>query len=196
MKHPAVASWLRVARSSTATASGSLPAAALTLLLLHQLHVHTAAVSRVITPVLGVAILLTVLANPDGVVAEWVKTFRYLKRVKKWGRPYFIDLADVADPMSDDDRDARVPARTLTVERLTVRYGAVVAVNFAVLLLGVTTALAELGVPYQPARLLAGACEGVFLYCAMRWWVFSPSRSTASAAEPEEPRRPTGRAAR
>ncbi len=42
-------------------ASGSLPAAALTLLLLHQFHVHTAAVSRVITPVLGVAILLTVL---------------------------------------------------------------------------------------------------------------------------------------
>lgn len=42
-------------------ASGSLPAAAFTLLLLHQLHVHTAAVSRVITPVLAVAILLTVL---------------------------------------------------------------------------------------------------------------------------------------
>ena len=42
-------------------ACGSLPAAALTLLLLHRLHVHTVAVSRVITPVLGVAILLTVL---------------------------------------------------------------------------------------------------------------------------------------
>ena len=42
-------------------ACGSLPAAALTLLLLHQLHVHTAEVSRVITPVLGVAILLTVM---------------------------------------------------------------------------------------------------------------------------------------
>src|ERR1700712_2565030 len=42
-------------------ASGSLPAAVLTLLLLHQLHVHTAAVSRVITPVLAVTILLTVL---------------------------------------------------------------------------------------------------------------------------------------
>ena len=41
-------------------ACGSLPAAALTLLL-HQLHVHSTAVSRVITPVLGVAILLTVL---------------------------------------------------------------------------------------------------------------------------------------
>ncbi len=42
-------------------ACGSLPAAALTLLLLHQLHVHTAAVSHVITPVLAVVILLTVL---------------------------------------------------------------------------------------------------------------------------------------
>ena len=40
----------------------------------------------------GIAILLTVLTNPDGVVAEWVKTFRYLKRSRKWGRPYFIDL--------------------------------------------------------------------------------------------------------
>ena len=40
---------------------GSLPAAAVTLLLLHQLHVHTAAVSQVITPVLAMAILLTVL---------------------------------------------------------------------------------------------------------------------------------------
>lgn len=42
-------------------AAGSLPAAAATLLVLHQLHVHTAAVSRVITPVLAVAILLTAL---------------------------------------------------------------------------------------------------------------------------------------
>ncbi len=41
-------------------ACGSLPAAALTLLL-RRLHVHTVAVSRVITPVLEVAILLTVL---------------------------------------------------------------------------------------------------------------------------------------
>ncbi len=42
-------------------ACGSLPAAALTLLLLQQLHVHAAAVSRIITPVLAVAILLTAL---------------------------------------------------------------------------------------------------------------------------------------
>ena len=42
-------------------ACGSLPVAGVTLLVLHQLHVHTAAVSRVITPVLAVAILLTAL---------------------------------------------------------------------------------------------------------------------------------------
>jgi len=76
----------------------------------------------------GIAILLTVLANPDGVVAEWAKTFRYMKKTKQWGRPYFIDLADVADPTADEEHN-RVPARTLTVEGLTVRYGAVVAVD-------------------------------------------------------------------
>ncbi len=42
-------------------AAGSLPAAALMLLGLSQLHIHTDAVSRVITPVLAVMILLTVL---------------------------------------------------------------------------------------------------------------------------------------
>ena len=47
-----------------------------------------------------------------------------------------------------------------------------VAVNFLVLLLGGTTVLAALGVPYQAARVAAGCCEGVFLYCAMRWFVF------------------------
>jgi sulfate-transporting ATPase len=77
----------------------------------------------------GIAILLTVLANPDGVAAEWVKTFREAKKAKKWGRSYFIDLADVADPTAADGRHAQVPAHTLAVEGLTVRYGAVVAVD-------------------------------------------------------------------
>ena len=58
----------------------------------------------------------------------------------------------------------------------TLRYGAVVAVNFGVVLLGVTTGLASLGVPYQVARVVAGACEGAFMYCAMRWFVFVESR--------------------
>lgn len=52
------------------------------------------------------------------------------------------------------------------------RYVGVVAVNFVVLLLGITTLLAHLGVQYQLARVAAGACEGVFMYSAMRWFVF------------------------
>jgi ABC-type branched-subunit amino acid transport system ATPase component/ABC-type branched-subunit amino acid transport system permease subunit len=86
-----------------------------------------AGVGEYIQLISGIAILLTVLANPDGVAAEWVKSFRYMKRTKKWGRPYFIALDDVAD--TDTVHHAQVPARTLTIEHLTVQYGAVTAVN-------------------------------------------------------------------
>ena len=58
----------------------------------------------------------------------------------------------------------------------SLRYAGVVVVNFTVFLLGVTTLLAALGVPYQLARIAAGGCEGVFIYCAMRWFVFARSR--------------------
>ena len=61
----------------------------------------------------------------------------------------------------------------------SLRYGAVVAVNFGVVLLGVTTGLAALGVPYQVARVAAGVCEGAFMYCAMRWFVFAVARHDA-----------------
>jgi len=53
-----------------------------------------------------------------------------------------------------------------------LRYVGVVAVNFVVVLLGLTTGLTALGVQYQLARVVAGAVEGVFMYCAMRWFVF------------------------
>lgn len=59
------------------------------------------------------------------------------------------------------------------------RYAGVVAVNFAVILLGVTTGLAALGVPYQVARIAAGAGEAVFVYVAMRWFVFRTPRDPA-----------------
>jgi sulfate-transporting ATPase len=49
--------------------------------------------------------------------------------MRKWSRPYTIDLADVADHRASVDLDARVPPRTLAIEGLTVRYGAVVAVH-------------------------------------------------------------------
>ncbi len=77
----------------------------------------------------GIAILLTVLAYQDGVAAEWVKIFRFFKKARKWGRSYIIELSDVAAPLADGEVLAKVPSKTLVMEGLTVRYGAVVAVN-------------------------------------------------------------------
>lgn len=76
----------------------------------------------------GIAILLTVLANPDGVAAEWVKSFRNTKRTKKFGESYFIKLADVSEPYVDIDT-SKVAPKSMTVSELSVRYGAVVAVD-------------------------------------------------------------------
>jgi putative flippase GtrA len=64
----------------------------------------------------------------------------------------------------------------------TGRYVGVVVVNYVAFILGVSTGLAALGVPYQVARLAAGACEAVYMYCAMRWFVF------AQAREPDQKR--------
>ena len=86
-------------------------------------------VGRWIQLISGIAILLTLLTYKDGVAAEWVRMSRQIKKMRKWSRPYTIELADVADPRARADHDARVPARTLTIEGLTVRYGAVVAVH-------------------------------------------------------------------
>jgi ABC-type branched-subunit amino acid transport system ATPase component/ABC-type branched-subunit amino acid transport system permease subunit len=76
----------------------------------------------------GIAILLVVLYNPDGVAAEWAKTFRYMKRTKKFGESYFIKLSDVSE-LVEDGHDQRVPPKRLRVEDLTVRYGSVTAVD-------------------------------------------------------------------
>ena len=85
-------------------------------------------VGRWIQLISGLAILLTVLLYKDGVAAEWAKMFKFIKKARKWGRPYTIDLGDVADP-SKASEHSRVPAHTLTLDGLTVRYGAVVAVS-------------------------------------------------------------------
>lgn len=84
-------------------------------------------VGRWIQLISGIAILLTVLGYKDGVAAEWAKVFRLAKRVKKWGRPYIIRLEEVAD--TDTEHHTRVPERSLAIEGLTVRYGAVTAVD-------------------------------------------------------------------
>ena len=66
----------------------------------------------------------------------------------------------------------------------SLRYAGAVAINFGVVLLGVTTGLAAAGVPYQAARVAAGACEGIFMYCAMRWFVFAVARSDDAERAP------------
>jgi putative flippase GtrA len=51
-------------------------------------------------------------------------------------------------------------------------YVVVVIVNYLAFILGVSSALAALGVEYHVARIVAGLCEAVFIYSAMRWLVF------------------------
>ncbi|WP_339380964.1 GtrA family protein [Nocardia jejuensis] len=51
-------------------------------------------------------------------------------------------------------------------------YVVVVAVNYLIFILGVTSGLSALGVEYHLARILGGLGEGVYMYSAMRWIVF------------------------
>ena len=51
-------------------------------------------------------------------------------------------------------------------------YVVVVVVNYLALILGVTSVLSALGVQYQLSRIVAGTCEAVYMYCAMRWLIF------------------------
>ena len=51
-------------------------------------------------------------------------------------------------------------------------YAVVVVVNYLAFVLGVSSGLAALGVEYHVARIVAGACEAVYIYSAMRWVVF------------------------
>ena len=54
-------------------------------------------------------------------------------------------------------------------------YVVVVVVNYLAFILGISSALTALGVEYHVARIVAGACEAVYMYSAMRWVVFRPS---------------------
>ena len=51
-------------------------------------------------------------------------------------------------------------------------YVVVVVVNYLAFILGVSSGLAAIGVEYHVARIVAGVCEAVFIYSAMRWLVF------------------------
>ena len=51
-------------------------------------------------------------------------------------------------------------------------YVVVVVVNYLAFILGVTSVLSAIGVQYQLSRVVAGLCEAVYMYSAMRWVVF------------------------
>jgi len=51
-------------------------------------------------------------------------------------------------------------------------YVVVVVVNYLAFILGVSSALTALGADFRLARILAGCCEAVFMYSALRWVVF------------------------
>jgi len=68
-------------------------------------------------------------------------------------------------------------------------YIAVVIVNYLVWILGVGDGLAALGLDYRLARIVAGACEALYMYAAMRWLVFRDvQRAAAAQSAPESNR--------
>ena len=59
-----------------------------------------------------------------------------------------------------------------TVGPQLATYVVVVAINYAAFIVVLPTSLAAAGLQYHLARLLAGCCEAVYMYSAMRWLVF------------------------
>jgi putative flippase GtrA len=57
-------------------------------------------------------------------------------------------------------------------------YLAVMVSNYLMFVLGLTSGLAAAGVYYELARVIAAVCEGVYLYCCMRWIVFRDAKDS------------------
>lgn len=72
----------------------------------------------------------------------------------------------------------------------TARYAVAIGLNYLVFILGIGAGLAALGVDYRLSRILAGCGEALFMYCVMRWVVFSDARegTPAKAATRGQPR--------
>ncbi len=66
-------------------------------------------------------------------------------------------------------------------------FAAVSASNYLLFVLGLTDALAAVGVYYELARVIAALCEAAYLYAMMRWVVFRDARRPAAPAAPSEP---------
>ncbi|WP_406691588.1 GtrA family protein [Saccharopolyspora sp. ID03-671] len=59
-------------------------------------------------------------------------------------------------------------------------YAVAVALNYLLFILGLGSGLAALGTQYHLSRLIAGMCEAVYMYSAMRWVIF---RDTGARAD-------------
>lgn len=62
------------------------------------------------------------------------------------------------------------------VGRQTGRYVLTVLANYVLFILLLASTLEYVGVQFLAARLIAGACEAVFMYLMMRGFVFRPGR--------------------
>ncbi len=86
-------------------------------------------VGKYISLIGGISIILLVLANQDGIVSETIGQIRWVKgklgaRLPRLGRG-----GPAEGPTLPEGRSERVPARTLEVRELTVKYGGVTAVD-------------------------------------------------------------------
>jgi putative flippase GtrA len=60
---------------------------------------------------------------------------------------------------------------------------AVSASNYLIFVLGLTDLLSAVGVYYELARVIAACCEGVYLYCMLRWVVFRDTADSEAGAD-------------
>ncbi|WP_394621969.1 GtrA family protein [Lentzea sp. JNUCC 0626] len=56
-------------------------------------------------------------------------------------------------------------------------YAVAILINYLAFILGVGSALTELGLQYHLSRIVAGACEAAFMYSVMRWVIFRDTRN-------------------
>jgi putative flippase GtrA len=73
------------------------------------------------------------------------------------------------------------------VGRQFLVFAAVSASNYLIFVLGLTDLLYVAGVHLQLSRVIAACCEGVYLYCMMRWVVFrdaAPAKAVPAKAVP------------
>ncbi|GHH28679.1 GtrA family protein [Lentzea cavernae] len=55
-------------------------------------------------------------------------------------------------------------------------YAVAILINYLAFILGVGSALTEIGLQYHLSRIVAGACEAAFMYSVMRWVIFRDAR--------------------